>query len=169
MIALFVLAIVLGSVHNLSDPHDEPIGNNGTLGPYGITKDGTPIFDAQIYTKEDIEKIQGGYGPGYGVAKYPWQSDQPVVNVPCQDMSPGICGAEGPMGCSGNPNPPTADDIWKYKHGEFTPRQGDIMLESCYSPSNMAAMNADNATIIITQANGTQIELKVFKNGTITN
>ena len=143
----------------------ENAGSNGTIGPYGSTDNGTPIFDAQIYTKEDIECIQGGYGEGYGVAKYPWQTDQPVVNTapylanysenkvvvdvggpqdkdPCKNITSGVCGEEGPMGCSGDPNPPSADDIWNYKHGAFTPRQGDIMIGGCYSPSNMALMNA---------------------------
>lgn len=78
-----------------------------------------------------------------------------------------IQGLGGDIGCSGDPNPPTDMDIWKYNHGEFTSRQDDIRIGSCYSPSNMATMNADNATIIITQANGTQIELTVFKNGTV--
>lgn len=150
----------------------ENVGENGTIGPYGIMPDRTPIFDAQIYTKEDIECMQGGYGEGYGVAKYPWQADQPVVNVrpyvaDCD--KPDICGEEGPVGCSGNPNPPSADDIWNYQHGEFTPRQGDIMVGGCYSPGNMVVANADPNDVIITlnMSNNTMISL--FPNGTILN
>lgn len=134
-------------------------GENGTLGPYGITKDGTPIFDSQVFTKEDVEKLQGGYGPGYGVLQYPLPPsiivNEKEVN-PCDE--PGICGEEGPVGCSGNPNPPSDVDIKKFNSGQFTSRQGDIMIGGCYSPSNMAAMHADKniTTITICVRNSTE-------------
>ena len=74
-----------------------------------------------------------------------------------------IAGLSGDVGCSGDPNPPTDIDIWNYEHGQFTSRQGDIMIGDCYNKNNLS----DNTTITVTLQNGTMIDLLVFKNGTI--
>lgn len=49
------------------------------------------------------------------------------------DRHPGICGLEGPIGCSGDPNPPSTNDIKQFQAGNFTSRQDDIMIGTCYS------------------------------------
>ncbi len=138
-------------------------GSNGTIGPYGISPDGTPLFDSSVYSPAQVAELQGGYGKGYGVVSSPNPSQPVVINVkdpsdPCKEIHSAVCGVEGPMGCSGNPNPPTEADIWNFNHGIFTPRQGDIMLKDCYNPNNL---HHDNMTVLVTDVNGTVHELQV--------
>jgi len=88
-----------------------------------------------------------------------------------QDASVGILpmafgqeGMKGDVGCSGKPNPPSDVDIWNYEHGQFTPRQGDIMIGSCYD-TNIPPL--ENITISLTLENGTKIDVNISPNGTV--
>lgn len=76
-----------------------------------------------------------------------------------------IQGIEGEAGCSGNPNPPSEIDVWKYEHREFTSRQDDIRIGTCYSSMNTALINGTGSEITISLVNGTQIALIVNSSG----
>jgi len=145
-------------------------GTNGTIGPYGISPDGTPLFDNSIYSAAQIAELQGGYGKGYGVVNTPIIINVKDPDDPCSHIHSAVCGVEAPMGCSGDPNPPTEMDIWKFNHGVFTPRQGDIMLGGCYNNLNNNSnnnLNNNNLTLVVTDNNGTEHELKVINNSVV--